>query len=229
MLTLDDLLLVQGDFRLSANFSFLPGITAVVGPSGSGKSTLLSAIGGFLSPREGRVLWKDDDITGKPPGDRLMSVVFQDNNLFPHLTIAENIGLGISPSLKLSSETQNKVDTAMDSVGLKGRGSDKPSQLSGGQQSRVALARTLIRKKPIALLDEPFSALGPGLKNEMLDLVSGPLMKVVETLVMITHDPEDALRIADQTVLVANGVAEPPVGTEALFTDPPQALKDYLG
>ena len=105
----------------------------------------------------------------------------------------------------------------------------KPAALSGGQQSRVALARVLARSQPLVLLDEPFAALGPALKAEMLDLVAELMTATRATLLMVTHDPKDALRIADQTVLVADGLAHAPVDTNALFADPPEVLRQYLG
>jgi thiamine transport system ATP-binding protein len=156
-------------------------------------------------------------------------VLFQDNNLFPHLTIAENVGLGLRPDLRLSIGERDAIARILEQVGLNGFGSRKPSALSGGQQSRAALARVLLADRPIVLLDEPFSALGPGLKEDMLDLVKTQLAAKERTLIMVTHDPADAKRIADDVVLVADGSAEKPVATQALFDNPPPALIDYLG
>jgi thiamine transport system ATP-binding protein len=112
---------------------------------------------------------------------------------------------------------------------LAGHGDKRPSQLSGGQQQRVAIARALLRDKPILLLDEPFAALGPALKHEMLDLVAEIVDATKATLLMVTHQPDDALWISDQTVLIADGVANAPVDTKALFDNPPPALHQYLG
>ena len=108
-------------------------------------------------------------------------------------------------------------------------GGRKPGQLSGGQIGRAALARALLRARPILLLDEPFAALGPALKAEMLDLVAETADQSGATVLMVTHDPADALRFADLAVLVADGVASPPQPTAALFADPPPALRAYLG
>jgi thiamine transport system ATP-binding protein len=230
MLTLEALEIVQGDFRLAGDLTVPEGaIVAIVGPSGAGKSTLLSVIAGFFAASSGRVLWQGRDIGGLSPGARPVSIVFQDNNLFPHLTAAENVGLGLSPSLRLSSAERSEVERALDRVGLGGLGERKPGALSGGQQSRVALARVLIRKRPLMLLDEPFAALGPALRAEMLDLVRDVAAETGATVLMVSHDPGDARRIAGLMCLLAEGSVHPPADTEALFADPPPALRDYLG
>lgn len=230
MLTLESLTLRQGSFSLTADWGAAAGEhIAIIGPSGSGKSTLLMAIAGFLPPASGRVLWLGRDLAGEPPGQRPSTILFQDQNLFPHLTLAQNLGLGLSPTLRLSAAQKAQVETALQRVGLGGMGARKPGQLSGGQQGRAALARALLRARPILLLDEPFAALGPGLKSEMLDLVAEVASASNAIVLMVTHDPNDAKRFADKTVLVANGIASAPVPTANLFANPPQALTDYLG
>jgi len=229
MLTLDKLQIDQSGFRLTADLNVATGArVAVLGPSGAGKSTLLACIAGFLAPTSGRVLWNETDITATDPGKRPLSIVFQDNNLFPHLSVAQNVALGISPALKLRPEDRARVDASLSRVGLADLANRKPGALSGGQQSRVALARVLLRDKPLLLLDEPFAALGPSLKADMLDLVQDITAGAGTTVLMVTHDPRDAQRFAEQTILVANGVAAPPVATPDLFADPPAALRDYL-
>ena len=137
--------------------------------------------------------------------------------------------LGLRPDLRLSLAEKTKVEAALDRVGLGGLGARKPGQLSGGQIGRAALARALLRARPLLLLDEPFAALGPALKADMLDLVAEVAGETGATLLMVTHDPADAKRIADVTVLVADGVAHPPGPTAELFADPPPALRAYLG
>lgn len=229
MLTLDDVVLRQGSFELRADLSVAAGArVAIIGPSGAGKSTLLAGIAGFLEPVSGRVLWKGEDLTGVDPGQRPLSMVFQDQNLFPHLTVARNVGLGIAPSLRLTPDDKTRVAEALARVGLNGFADRKPGALSGGQQSRVALARVLLRARPLVLLDEPFAALGPGLKDDMLDLVAEVADRTGATVLMITHDPDDALRFADQTILVAEGRADAPQPTKALLDDPPEVLRSYL-
>ena len=229
MLTFDDVVLTQGAFSLRADFEIGAGVTAVIGPSGGGKSTLLAAVAGFLKPEVGRVLWDGSDLSDMSPGDRPVSMLFQDNNLFPHLTIAQNVGLGVRPDLKLTPAQRQQVEIALDQVGLSGFGERKPGALSGGQQSRAALARVLVAGRPLVLLDEPFAALGPALKDEMLGLVRSVLVGAGKSVMMVTHDPQDARRVADAVVLVAEGRAHAPVATEAIFADPPEALRAYLG
>ncbi len=230
MLTFEGVEIRQGDFSLSADLSVPEGaITALIGPSGAGKSTLLSVVAGFLVPTRGRVLWRGADLGPLPPGRRPLSILFQDQNLFPHLTVAQNVGLGLRPDLRLPAPERARVEEVLGDVGLAGLGGRKPGALSGGQQGRVALARALIRDRPLLLLDEPFAALGPALKDEMLDLVARMAGRAGTTVLMVSHDPDDARRIAPLTVLVADGRAHSPVATAALLADPPPALASYLG
>ncbi|MCC5974127.1 MAG: ATP-binding cassette domain-containing protein [Rubellimicrobium sp.] len=230
MLTLDGLQIALGAFRLAADLSIPAGArVAVIGPSGGGKSTLLLAIAGFVGLQAGRILWDGRDLTALPPGTRPVSVLFQDNNLFPHLSVLQNVGLGIAPRLRLSPGDAARARAVLMRVGLAGMEDRKPGALSGGQQSRAALARVLVSDRPLVLLDEPFAALGPALKDEMLDLAATTLSETGRTFVMVTHDPSDALRIADSVILVADGRAAPPTPTEQILSDPPPALRSYLG
>ncbi len=230
MLQLDGVTIVQGDFYLAADFTIpQEARVAVIGPSGAGKSTLLSVIAGFTPPTTGRILWRGHDLAALAPGARPLSILFQDQNLFPHLTVGQNVGLGLRADLRLSTDERKSVAGALDRVGLGGLADRHPATLSGGQQGRVALARVLLRARPLMLLDEPFAALGPALKAEMLDLVAEISQATCATLLMVSHDPGDALRIADQTVLVADGIAHAPQPTRALLQSPPPALAAYLG
>jgi thiamine transport system ATP-binding protein len=230
VLQLDRLTLTQGSFRLTADWTAAPGERiAVMGPSGAGKSTLLSMIAGFLPPTEGAVRWMGQDLRPVPPGQRPVTILFQDQNLFPHLTVAQNLGLGLRPDLRLSSEDHRRVAEALDRTGLTGLGPRRPAQLSGGQASRAALARALLRARPILMLDEPFAALGPALRAEMLALVGEVAAQTGALVLMVTHDPKDALALSGLTSFVADGVAHPPVGTATLLAHPPPGLRDYLG
>lgn len=230
MLQLDRVVLVQDDFRLTADWQVARGArVAIIGPSGGGKSTLLSAIAGFLAPQSGAIRWQGGDLVGVSPGNRPVSILFQDQNLFPHLTLAQNLGLGLRADLKLNRDDLARVDTALSRIGLAGLGARRPAQLSGGQIGRAALARALLSARPVLLLDEPFAALGPALKAEMLTLVGDVATETGATVLMVTHDPGDARGFADQTVLVADGVAAAPMDTGVLFANPPPALAEYLG
>ncbi|WP_405108676.1 ATP-binding cassette domain-containing protein [Phaeobacter sp. BS52] len=230
MLKLENCLLDNGGFIVRADLTIKAGHrVAVIGPSGAGKTTLIEAIAGFVPITAGTLSWQDRALTDVSPGQRPIAMLFQDGNLFPHLSVAQNVGLGIRPNLRLSVEEQEKVRAAIKRVGLQGMEERKPAALSGGQQSRVALGRVLVQGRDLLLLDEPFAALGPALKAEMLDLVADLAAETGATVLMVSHDPADARRIADQVVLVADGVAHPPMETAELLDNPPPALKAYLG
>lgn len=230
MLRLEGVEIAQGNFVMQADMTLEQGRKyAVIGPSGAGKSTLLGALGGFVALRTGRILWQEKEITHAAPGARPMTMLFQDNNLFPHLSVTQNVGLGIRPDLRLAPSEREHVAQALDRVGLVDQSDKKPGALSGGQQSRAALARVLVQARPWVLLDEPFAALGPALRNEMLDLVQDLVAETRAGLIMVTHAPEDVRRIADDVVFVASGRAEAPKPADALMDDPPPELKAYLG
>tara|TARA_R110002072_G_scaffold84937_8_gene192351 strand:+ start:1340 stop:2035 length:696 start_codon:yes stop_codon:yes gene_type:complete len=230
MLTLEDAVIRQGDFSLSADMTLERGQKyAVIGPSGAGKSTLLSALCGFTPLDHGRLNWDGQDITDAAPGDRPMTMLFQDNNLFPHLTVSQNVGLGLRPNLRLSAADMDRVKDALHRVGLSDHAAKRPGALSGGQQSRAALARVLVQAKPLVLLDEPFAALGPALRNEMLDLVQDLVAETKAALIMVTHAPDDVRRIADQVIFVEGGRAHAPQPAVALLDNPPPELREYLG
>jgi len=203
---------------------------AVMGPSGSGKSTLLSLIAGFEAPLSGEILWEGKDITPLPPAERPLSILFQDNNLFAHLTVFTNVALGIDPSAKLGPQDRQRVMDALSRVGLHGLEQRLPGELSGGERQRAALARMLVRRKPLLLLDEPFAALGPGLKMEMIALIQELKREHGFTILLVTHDPEDAKAAADQTAFLHEGRILAKRATKDLFqtTDIPE-LSDYLG
>ena len=172
MLTLETATFQQGGFALSADWAIAPcSVTAVIGPSGAGKSTLLGGIAGFVPQSGGRLMWDGTDLTGLSPDKRPVSMLFQDNNLFPHLTVLQNVALALGRKLRPNADVRQQVQAMLERVGLQGLADRKPAGLSGGQQSRVALARALLQDRPVLLLDEPFGALGPALKNEMLDLM----------------------------------------------------------
>lgn len=227
--TLNTLEIQRDTFSLNADLSIGTGSTAIIGPSGGGKSTLLLAIAGFVEPTAGAILFDAQDLTKAPPAQRPVTLLFQENNLFPHLRVFQNVALGVRPDLKLTNDDKDRVEAALVRVGLSDMGARYPSELSGGQRQRVALARALLRDKPVLLLDEPFAALGPALRHEMLDLVAEIRAQQDATLLLVTHSPDDARRIADQTILVADGRAMPPAPTVELLDNPPAALAEYLG
>jgi thiamine transport system ATP-binding protein len=178
---------------------------AILGPSGAGKSTLLSLTAGFLTATSGQILLNGQDHSQTPPAKRPVSMLFQENNLFSHLTVRQNMGLGLHPGLKLSAAQQQELLEIARQVGLEDCLDRLPSQLSGGQRQRVALARCLLRSQPILLLDEPFSALDPALRSEMLNLLDKVCSERNLTLLMVSHNLDDAVRVAQRTLLVVDG------------------------
>ncbi|MFT2789323.1 thiamine ABC transporter ATP-binding protein ThiQ [Serratia sp. T13T92] len=206
MLTLEKLTYLYEHLPMRFDLRIQPGEhVAVLGPSGAGKSTLLSLIAGFLPAASGKLLLNGSDHTASPPAKRPVSMLFQENNLFAHLTVRQNIGLGLDPGLRLTAAQQEQLAQIAQQVGLEGHLQRLPSQLSGGQRQRAALARCLIRQQPILLLDEPFSALDPALRSEMLQLLQNVCDQRQLTLLMVSHNLEDAARIAPRTLLVVDG------------------------
>lgn len=204
--------------------------TALIGPSGGGKSTLLNLIAGFEQPVGGDIIFDGLSLRDLPPQDRPVTMLFQEHNLFPHLTAAQNAGLGLHPGLKLSKAQERQVEETLDHVGLNGLGARLPAQLSGGQRQRVALARSLARNKPLLLLDEPFSALDPGRRKKMLTLVDQLRRDRGLTVIMASHAPEDAAIIADQIAYIEEGKiiqCGPP--EQILGNQASESIRHYLG
>lgn len=228
---LDDVHFSYGPTAFRFDVSFRPAATtAVMGASGSGKSTLLALIAGFEQPRSGRVLIGGTAMNGLAPAERPVSMVFQENNVFPHLSVEKNVGLGRSPSLRLTEGDRQAVAAALGRVGLAGKEQRLPGQLSGGERQRVALARVLVRDRPVLLLDEPFASLGPALRADMLDLLGDLQAERGLTVLFVTHHPEDARRVAGEVVFLDRGtVAEQGPAGRFFGDDPPPGFRDYIG
>lgn len=178
---------------------------AIIGASGAGKSTLLNLIAGFEFADSGIIRLNGEDHTHSQPHLRPVSMLFQENNLFNHLTVEQNIILGLQPNLNITPQQQQQVRLIAEQVGLNDFLKRLPDQLSGGQKQRVALARCLLRDKPILLLDEPFSALDSALRREMLQLLQQICQQKNTTLLMVTHQPQEVEHVVDRTLTVANG------------------------
>ncbi|ELV7526434.1 thiamine ABC transporter ATP-binding protein ThiQ [Edwardsiella ictaluri] len=178
---------------------------AILGPSGAGKSTLLSLIAGFLAPSSGNLYLNGIDCRRAPPSQRPVSMLFQEHNLFAHLTIAQNLGLGLNPALRLNADQRRQLEEIAGQVGILDYLPRLPGQLSGGQRQRAALARCLLRRQPILLLDEPFSALDPALRAEMLTLLDDICRQRQLTLLMVSHNLDDAACIAPRTLVIDDG------------------------
>ncbi|PKF80602.1 thiamine ABC transporter ATP-binding protein [Vibrio sp. vnigr-6D03] len=206
MLSLQDVHYRYNDELFRFNLDVSEGdIVSLMGPSGAGKSTLLSLVAGFIQPQSGQILVAGQSVLGLPPHQIPLSMLFQENNLFAHLTVRENIGLGIEPSLRLSSKQKGQVEEAAVMVGIGDFLDRLPEQLSGGQKQRVALARCFVQPHSIWLLDEPFSALDPVIREEMLSLVQTLAKERNIAIVMVTHHVSDAKSIATQFAYMSKG------------------------
>ncbi|AXY02019.1 thiamine ABC transporter ATP-binding protein [Vibrio alfacsensis] len=219
MLVLDDVLYTYQRERFRFELEIKRGqIVSLMGPSGAGKSTLLALVAGFIKPDQGNILVNGESVLGKAPFLRPFSMLFQEHNLFAHLSVRENIGLGLHPGLKLTIDQKLLVEQAAEQVGVAEYLDRLPEHLSGGQRQRVALARCFVQPHPMWLLDEPFSALDPVLREEMLALVKQLAAERSITVLMVTHHLSDARAIASHFAFVADGQVEA-VGDIAELTE----------
>jgi putative spermidine/putrescine transport system ATP-binding protein len=184
----------------------------LLGPSGSGKTTTLRVIAGFEQPDAGRVTLGGIDITNEPPYARDVNTVFQDYALFPHMTVAENVAYGLKVKRVARAERTRQVDEVLEMVRLAGFGKRKPVQLSGGQRQRVALARSIVNRPKVLLLDEPLGALDLKLRQEMQVFLKGLQRDLGMTFLYVTHDQEEALTMSDHVAVFSDGRIEQ-VGT----------------
>ena len=206
MIRLDNVFLADDTLPMTFDLQVAAGERiAIVGPSGAGKSTLLNLIAGFVLPTQGNIWLNGENHTRSAPYERPVSMLFQENNLFPHLTVQQNLALGLKTSLKLTALEQDQIERVADAVGLTSFLSRLPNSLSGGQKQRVALARCLLRDKPILLLDEPFSALDPELRMDMLNLIDELCHSKKLTLLLVTHQPSELTGKVDRMLRIENG------------------------
>ncbi|MFP8965649.1 ATP-binding cassette domain-containing protein [Pokkaliibacter sp. CJK22405] len=213
MLILDDVRYAYDDIDYCFSLKVAAGqCLAIQGPSGAGKSTLLNLIAGFLTPSSGRLGWQRgqtqdafEDWTGREPWDRPVSTLFQEHNLFDHLSVWENVGLGIHPGLKLSADDKARMTAALEEAGLAGMESRLPGALSGGQRQRVALVRAWLRHSPLLLLDEPFTGLDIHTRETMWAQVRRQCEQGA-AVIMISHDKEDVEALADQRLWCYNAM-----------------------
>ena len=206
MIRLDNVFLADDALPMTFDLQVAAGERiAIVGPSGAGKSTLLNLIAGFVLPTRGNIWLNGENHTRSAPYERPVSMLFQENNLFPHLTVQQNLALGLKTNLKLTALEQDQIEQVADAVGLTSFLSRLPNSLSGGQKQRVALARCLLRDKPILLLDEPFSALDPELRMDMLNLIDELCHSKNLTLLLVTHQPSELAGKVDRMLRIENG------------------------
>ncbi len=205
-------------------------ILSIIGPSGCGKSTLLNLIAGFLRAQSGQISIDNEYIENLTPAQRPLTMVFQQHNLFPHLDLFTNVALGINPSLKLTSEQKDEVSDALKKLGLSGLEKRKPGQLSGGQRQRVALARALVRHHKLLLLDEPFAALGPALRQELIEQLKSLVQQKSMIALLVSHQPDDALQASTRTAFIHNGrVCVTDETARLLNNTENQDIRNYLG
>jgi putative spermidine/putrescine transport system ATP-binding protein len=193
---------------------------SMLGPSGSGKTTCLRLIAGFEQPSGGKILLHGKNVVGVPPYDRDVNTVFQDYALFPHMTVADNVGYGLMIKKVPTPERERRVQELLEMVRLPNMGGRKPSQLSGGQRQRVALARALINHPSVLLLDEPLGALDLKLRQEMQIELKAIQQRVGITFIYVTHDQEEALTMSNRIAVFNHGKIEQ-VGTPSEMYERP--------
>jgi spermidine/putrescine transport system ATP-binding protein len=203
---------------------------SLLGPSGCGKTTTLRMIAGFEYPTEGRILLHGKDIGQTPPHQRNVNTVFQHYALFPHMTVGQNVGFGLEMKGLAKDEITRRVGEALDMVRLAGLEKRRPSQLSGGQQQRVAVARALINRPEVLLLDEPLGALDLKLRKEMQLELKTLQREVGITFIYVTHDQEEAMTMSDRIMVMSQGQALQ-LGTPAEVYERPNSrfVADFIG
>ena len=201
-----------------------------LGPSGCGKTTLLRAIAGLDIQSAGTVEQADADISALPPSERDFGIVFQSYALFPNMTVARNVAYGLESQKRSRAEVRDRVRELLDLVGLPDQGDKYPAQLSGGQQQRIALARAIAMSPGLLLLDEPLSALDAKVRARLRQEVKALQRRLGITTIMVTHDQEEALTMADRIVVMNHGVIEQ-VGTPTEIYREPASMfvADFIG
>jgi spermidine/putrescine transport system ATP-binding protein len=203
---------------------------SLLGPSGCGKTTTLRLIAGFERPDEGQILLDGVDMVQTPPHKRNVNTVFQNYALFPHLTVAENVGFGLRYKDMSKQGAKKKIADALELVRLSGFERRRPSQLSGGQQQRVALARALILNPAVLLLDEPLGALDAKLRKALQIELKALQEEIGITFVYVTHDQEEALTMSDRLAVMSNGRVEQIGSPSEVYEEPDTAyVADFLG
>ena len=230
MLKIDKLTCSFGSFNTNFSFKILnSGIVGVVGRSGSGKSTLLNLIAGFIEPQSGKIIYNDSNLNDLEPSQRDLSILFQNFNNFDHLSIFENIILGIDPQMRKTTDNLRIVRDILKKLSINLDIETKLNLLSGGEQQRVSIARCLIRKKSLLLLDEPFNSLDPGLRNNLYKDVVSMAKKTPNQLTLISsHLIEELKKITNSFIFLHKGRI---VGNKVLTFEELskyKSFKDYL-
>lgn len=206
-------------------------VLALIGPSGSGKTTVLRAIAGFIRPAGGRILMGGRDITALPPFQRQLGMVVQNYALFPHMKVADNVAFGLRAQKQPKALTADRVQQALNMVGMEDFADRYPHQLSGGQQQRVAIARAIATRPRVLLLDEPLSALDAQIRHNMVAEIARLHRELPEmTILYVTHDQTEALTLADKIGIMKDGMMVAYGETQALYRQPPNRFAaEFLG
>lgn len=203
---------------------------SLLGPSGCGKTTLLKLVAGLLQGDGGEVWVGDENLTNVPPESRKFAMVFQQSLLFPHKTIEDNVAFGLKMQKVGKQQRLKAARDMLEHVGLSGFGSRFPDELSGGQQQRVALARALVANPRVLLMDEPFSALDPGLREDMRDLLSRIQKEFRVTVLFVTHDRDEAFALSDRIAVMGEGALRQVGNARELYERPDTtAVAAFLG
>ena len=203
---------------------------SILGPSGSGKSTVLRMVAGFETPTDGEIALNGEPVVGMPPFERDVNMVFQDLALFPHLTVAENIGYGLKQAGVPADERRDRAERMLEMVRLDGYDDRMPDELSGGEQQRVALARALVNEPALVLFDEPLSSLDRKLRQHMQGELQRLQTETETTFLYVTHDQEVALAVSDRLVVLDDGAIQQIGTVEALYEDPQSRfVADFIG
>jgi ABC-type Fe3+/spermidine/putrescine transport system ATPase subunit len=192
----------------------------ILGESGSGKTTLLRILAGFEQPTSGEVWMSNERLDTQPPFRRRVNTVFQHYALFPHMTVEQNVGYGLAIAKRPTAEIQSRVTEALAKVKMSAYAKSKPSKISGGQQQRIALARALVNRPRILLLDEPLSALDANLRRQMQVELKALQREVGITFIFVTHDQEEAMVMSDRIALLRSGELEQVASPREIYTCP---------
>lgn len=222
MLEFENVVIRSGSFTLTVENQIADCHSlGIMGPSGSGKSTLLSAICGFTPLQSGAIRFQGEKISGKAPSERPVSMIFQSHNLFPAMTVAQNIALG-------HHQPSHTIEEISRSLGIGELLKRFPREISGGQVARVAIARVLLQDKSLVLLDEPFAALGPKQVRELNQLIRESMLRLGKMVILVDHSPENLKNYCDEMIWVDHNHVNAACETKSFFENPSLDVKNYL-
>ena len=221
----------SGDGVKNINLSVEKGeLVTLLGPSGCGKTTILRTVGGFLRNQSGQVLIDGVDVAGLPPEKRPTAMVFQSYNLWPHMTVYENMAFGLKLRKVAKAEQKRRITEMLELIKMPGFEKKYPSQMSGGQQQRIAIGRSLLLQPDVLLLDEPFSALDAKIRSQMREELRKIQTDLCITVVFVTHDQEEAMALSDRIVVMNKGVFEQIGSPQDIYNRPASRyVADFIG